>query len=133
MLGSVHYKERKLKAESVRLYNLPASDQEIYERNKKMIVDNLADLIRLYGKILDSVKKYDSGALDKAFRKLTDLEAYGFIKHLETADPKPAQILLYSTDLLQDIASSALIMGEECMHYIQNLHKQPGCFGCWCW
>jgi phosphate/sulfate permease len=127
-------KERKLKAETVRLYTLPASDLEIYERNKKMIVENISDLVRFYSKTLDAVKKYDSGALDKAYKKMRELENYGFklraqsiryIKHLETTDPKPAQILLYSTDLLQDITSSALIMGEECMHYIQNLHRQP--------
>jgi phosphate/sulfate permease len=128
-------KEKKIQAEAKKIYDLPASDIDIYNSNRKMIAENLSDIARLYSKTLEAVKKYDSNALNKAFRKLKELETYGFklraqsirfIKHLTTTDPKPAQILLYSTDLLQDITSSALIMGEECLHYIENLHRHPG-------
>jgi hypothetical protein len=66
---------------------------------------------------------------------LSEIEEYGFklraqsvrfIKSLQTGVPKPGQMLLYSTDLLQDITNSVITMSEECLHYIQNLHRQPG-------
>src|SRR5690606_12965258 len=47
------------------------------------------------------------------------------IQNLNTADKKAAELLLYSTDLLQDIATSAQNLAEECLHYIKNLHRQP--------
>ena len=128
-------KEKKLKVESSRLYLLPASDQDIYSANIKMVAENLSDLVRLYNKVLNAVKNYDASALSKAYKKLNEIENYGFkvraqsirfIKNLQTGVPKPGQMLLYSTDLLQDITNSVITMGEECLHYIQNLHRQPG-------
>ncbi|HLG40131.1 MAG TPA: hypothetical protein VI461_10700, partial [Chitinophagaceae bacterium] len=128
-------KEKKAHAAAVRLLLLPLSDKEIYEGNKKRVLENLSALIRIYNKILETIKNYDAPELEKSYKELKEMEADGFklraqsiryIKNLESSDLKPAQILLYSTDLLQDITSSALTLGEECMHYIQNLHEQPG-------
>lgn len=92
-------------------------------------------LMLSYGKVLDGLKNYDAIALEEEYDKVKEIEAYGFrlraqsirlIKNLETAGPGPSQILLYSADFLQDITYSVTAMAEECLHYTQNLHKEPG-------
>lgn len=133
----VHFanKEKKAKETMPSLGVLPPADKDIYSANKKMVTENMSILVRNYKKSLDSLAEYDANGLNKAFKKLKEVEANGFkiraqsirgIKGLETSELKPAQILLYSTDLLQDITYSTVTMGEECLHYVQNLHRQPG-------
>ncbi len=137
IFSHIHFnrKEKKNKTASARFLLLPQSDRVIYEENKKRVIDNLSVLIRIYNTLLAGIKNYDGALLESSNKELKDIEADGFkqraqsirsIKNLETHDPKPAQILLYSTDLLQDITSSVVVLGEECLHYVKNLHEQPG-------
>jgi hypothetical protein len=137
IFSHIHFnrKSKTIKADSSRLKQLPVSDRDIYSNNKKMVIEKLSVLISNYKEVLEKINEYDGPGMEKVFNKLKEVDLDGFkqraqsirnIKHLKTADPKPAQILLYSSDLLQDITSSVVTMGEECMHYIQNLHQQPG-------
>lgn len=137
IFSHIHFnrKSKTIQSASNRLKQLPVADQDIYSNNKNMIIEKLSVLIGYYKEVLEKINNYDGPGMEKVFKMLKEVETDGFkqraqsirnIKHLETADPKPAQILLYSSDLLQDITSSAVTMGEECMHYIQNLHQQPG-------
>jgi phosphate/sulfate permease len=128
-------KEKVSKADSSRLNKLPVADQDIYSDNKMMVINNLSVLIGVYNEVLETTNNYDADGIEKAFKQLKELEADGFklraqsirnIKNLETSDPKPAQILLYSTDLLQDITGTVVTLGDECLHYIHNLHQQTG-------
>jgi hypothetical protein len=128
-------REKKIKADMARLYVQTESDLEIYYSNKKVIVEQLQLLMQAYSRVLEGVKSYDGDALEAEFKKLKDIEEYGFrlraqsirfIKGLETTRPEPSQLLLYSTDFLQDMTYSATAMGEECLHYIQNLQRKPG-------
>jgi phosphate/sulfate permease len=137
LLSHKHFsrKERKAKSEAEKLNLVPPNDKEIYSGSKKIVTDNLADLITIYSKVLEGLKAYDADLLDKQYKRLKEIEAYGFkqraqtirfIKNLETTALNPSQILLFSSDFLQDITYSSLVMGEESLHYIQNLHRQPG-------
>jgi hypothetical protein len=128
-------KEKKSKADAARYVMLPETDQDIYAGNKKIMIENLELLMLSYSKVLEGLKNYDAIALEEEYDKLKEIEAYGFrlraqsirfIKNLETTGTGPSQILLYSSDFLQDITYSATAMGEECLHYTQNLHKEPG-------
>lgn len=128
-------KEKKSKANAAKFVLLPETDQDIYAGNKKIMIENLELLMLSYSKVLEGLKNYDAIALEEEYTKLKEIEAYGFrlraqsiryIKNLETTGPGPSQVLLYSSDFLQDITYSATAMGEECLHYTQNLHKEPG-------
>ncbi|MBD0288643.1 MAG: inorganic phosphate transporter, partial [Flavisolibacter sp.] len=137
VFSHIHFarKEKKTKADLARLYVQTESDIEVYNSNKKAIVEQLQLLMQCYTHVLEGVQQYDADALNSEFKKLKEVEEYGFrlraqsirfIKELETTRPEPSQLLLYSTDFLQDITYSTTAMGEECLHYIQNLQQQPG-------
>ena len=137
LLSHIHFarKEKKVKSEAEKLNLVPPNDKEIYSGNKKIVTENLVELLSIYTNVLEGLKNYDAELLEKQFKKMKEIEAYGFkqraqtirfIKNLETPAINPSQILLYSSDFLQDITYSSLVMGEESLHYIQNLHRQPG-------
>ena len=99
-----------------------------------MVTETLEEISLHYKNILDALKDSDTNLLEKTYKKLKALEEYGFklraqsiryIKSLSTAESKPAELMLYSTDLLQDITNSCLALSEECLHYIKNLHREP--------
>ncbi|MCX8020580.1 MAG: inorganic phosphate transporter [Chitinophagaceae bacterium] len=126
--------EKKKKETSPQLLIVDSSDAGIIEANRKMIAEQLSEINRIYAATLDALKNSDKNKLEKAFKKLKELQEYGFklraqsiryIKSLSTRESKPAEVLLYSTDLLHDITHSTITMTEECMHYIKNLHKEP--------
>lgn len=126
--------EKKKKENTPNLIILDESDAGIIETNKKMVAERMMEISRIYCNTLDALKNSDRNNLDKAFKQLKEAEEYGFklraqsiryIKGLTTQESKPAEVLLYSTDLIHDITHSATTMTEECMHYIKNLHKEP--------
>lgn len=127
-------KEKKKTTSASRLETLPESDLDIFESNKNMVTDSLNVINEQYTSVLEALKNNDIETLEKAHQALNELADYGFklrarsirhIKGLNTDDKKSAELLLYSTDLLQDITTSALNLSEECLHYKKNLHKDP--------
>ena len=137
VLSHIHFnrKEKKSKANLARLYVQTESDIQIYNSNKTVIVEHLAFLIEAYANVLKGLTTYDANGLNREFARLKEQEEYGFrlraqsirfIKELQTTRSEPSQLLLYSTDFLQDITYSATTMGEECLHYVQNLQRKPG-------
>ncbi len=128
-------KEKKTKADNAKFNTLPASDLDIYAGNKNIMIENLVSIMKSYSNILKGLKNYNADLLEKEYKNLKEIESYGFklraqsiryIKNLTTTESVPSQILLYSADFLQDINYSATAMAEECLHYIQNMHKEPG-------
>lgn len=127
-------KEKKEKEGKQKLQQLQGGDADILQQNRQMVTDILGEISLHYGNTLDSLKNNQVHQLEKANRKLHELVEYGFklraqsiryIKSLNTDASRPAEILLYSSDLLQDITGSALALNEECLHYIKNLHREP--------
>ncbi|MCB0776148.1 MAG: inorganic phosphate transporter [Chitinophagaceae bacterium] len=127
-------KEKNNRAKTKRLDLLQDSDKDIMSSNKKMITDTLTEIGTQYNAILEALNNSDKAALNEAYVQLNELDEYGYklraqsiryMKGLNTEDKKTAEVLLYSTDLLQDIVDSANNLGDECLHYIQNLHKRP--------
>jgi phosphate/sulfate permease len=136
IFSEIHFikKEKKLKADKGHLAVLEPSDLDIFESNKKRIIENLREITRQYIQIMDALAKYDAPKLDKSFKSLKKLEDDGFklraqairyIKSLQTEDKRSAELLLYSTDLVQDIVNSSVTLCEESLHYVLNLHHQP--------
>lgn len=126
--------EKARKSKASRLNLLQSSDLDIISANKKMITETLSEVKQQYDILLEALKNTDRTILEKVHKRLKDLDDYGFslraqsiryMKGLSTEDKRSAQILLYSTDLLQDIANSATNLSDECVHYIKNLHKKP--------
>ncbi|HMP87829.1 MAG TPA: hypothetical protein PKE63_11160, partial [Lacibacter sp.] len=87
-----------------------------------------------YDNILQALSRFDPDAADSEYRVLQELEQYGiklrsqsirYIKNLTVNDTRSAQVLLYSSDLMEDLLSSLVKLGEECRHYIHNLHEEP--------
>jgi hypothetical protein len=127
-------KENKQKENTPKLLITEASDSGIIEANKKLIANRLLSISRSFGNTLDALSENNGTKLNKTYEQLKDAEEYGYklraqsiryMKNLATQEPKPAALLLYSTDLLHDITHSSIVMTEECMHYIKNLHKKP--------
>jgi phosphate/sulfate permease len=126
--------EKKKKENSPKILPLNESDAGIIDANKKIVAEKLTAISRFYVNTIDALKDSDRHKLDKTYKQLKEAEEYGFklraqsiryIKGLTTQESKPAEVLLYSTDLVHDITHSAVSMTEECMHYIKNLHKEP--------
>ncbi|MBI1342824.1 MAG: inorganic phosphate transporter [Terrimonas sp.] len=127
-------KEKKAKEKSGKLNLLEPEDADIFESNKKRVTENLKELNHEYGQVLLALKNNDIAVLETTHKKLKELEEFGFklraqsiryIKSLKTDDIKSAQILLYSSDLIQDLTDSIVNMSEECIHYMRNLHRRP--------
>lgn len=127
-------KIKKEKAEHTRLQMLANSDLDIYSGNKKIVIQNLADVNRYLQKIIEALQKYDEAAITETYNDLLELEQYSFkmrsqtiryIKGLSKKDIKSAEVLLFSSDLMEDMFSSVIKMGEECLNYIRNLHQRP--------
>ena len=121
--SQVHFnrKEKKFKKTVARLYQQTESDLEIYTSNRNIIIEQLRALMSGYDEVLESIKNYDGSAISGQYDKLKEIEEFGFrlraqsirfIKGLETTRPEPSQLLLFSTDFLQDISYSVTAMAE---------------------
>jgi len=127
--------KKKEKTEQSRLILLQESDLDIYEANKKMVVKSLKEVNEHYNRALEALEEFSDEKINKTYKKLEKLEQFSFkmraqtiryIKNLQVKDNKSGQILLFSGDLLEDMFSSTGKLVEECHHYINNLHQQPG-------
>src|SRR5690606_38313393 len=87
-----------------------------------------------YQATIKSLNENDISQLKKVNNDMDEMVQYGFkiraksikyIKELQTTDKETAEVILYSTDLLQDIIQSAKFLSEESLDYINNLHQAP--------
>lgn len=125
-------KEKKAKTEKSKLSLLDGEDLDIYVRSKRTMVTFLIDLSQQYGDILNGIRDNNTNLLKKTKKELTELSNYTnklkrkslrAIRDLNTSDQKTSEIVVYSTDLLQDLIQSANSLSTESLQYFENLHQ----------
>src|SRR5690606_11491642 len=125
-------KEKIAKTEKSKLSLLESSDLDVYVRSKNMVVSLLIDLSQQYNDVLKGIGEHDISLLKKTHRELKDLRNYTnklkrkslrAIRELNTNDHKSAEVVVHSTDLLQDLIQSATFLSEESLQYFENLHR----------
>lgn len=127
-------KEKKAQKLKGKFTVLEASDLDLFERNKRMVNNVLIELYQNYHSTITSLNSNNTSQLKKVNADMDEMVQYGFkirtksikyIKELQTTDKETAEVILYSTDLLQDMIQSAKFLSEESLEYINNLHQAP--------
>lgn len=125
-------KEKLAKTEKSKLSMLDTPDLDVYVRSKKMVVSVLIDLSQQYNNILNGIRDNKTPLLKKTNKELADLTQYTSklkrkslraIRELHADDQKSSQVVVHSTDLLQDLIQSANFLSAESLQYFENLHQ----------
>lgn len=125
-------KEKLAKTEKSKLSMLDTPDLDVYVRSKKMVVSVLIDLSQQYNNILNGISDNNIPLLKKTNKELAELTNYTSklkrkslraIRELHTDDQKSSQVVVHSTDLLQDLIQSANFLSAESLQYFENLHQ----------
>lgn len=125
-------KEKLAKTEKSRLSMLESTDFDVYVRSKKMVVSLLIDLSQQYNNILNGISDNNISMLKKTSKELNELSNYTTklkrkslraIRELSAEDQKSSEVVVHSTDLLQDLIQSANFLSVESLQYFENLHQ----------
>src|SRR5690606_805278 len=125
-------KEKKAQTEKSKLSLLDGDDLDVYVRSKKMTLTFLIDLAQQYNQILRGISDNDAHMLKKTSKELQALNQYTTklkrkslraIRELNTTDQKTSEVVVHSTDLLQDLIQSANSLSTERLQYFENLHQ----------
>ncbi len=125
-------KEKLAETEKSKLSMLDTPDLDVYVRSKKMVVSVLIDLSQQYSNILNGISDNNIPLLKKTNKELGELTNYTSklkrkslraIRELHTDDQKSSQVVVHSTDLLQDLIQSANFLSAESLQYFENLHQ----------
>lgn len=125
-------KEKKAQTEKSKLSLLDGDDLDVYVRSKKMTLTFLIDLAQQYNQILRGISDNDAHMLKKTSKELQALNQYTTklkrkslraIRELNTTDQKTSEVVVHSTDLLQDLIQSANSLSTESLQYFENLHQ----------
>lgn len=125
-------REKKAETEKSKLSLLEGEDLDVYVRSKKMVVSFLIDLAEQYNDILNGISDNNTQMLKKTSKELSALSNYTnklkrkslrAIRELNTADQKTSEVVVHSTDLLQDLIQSANALSIESLQYFENLHQ----------
>lgn len=125
-------KEKKAQTEKGKLSLLDGEDLDVYVRSKKMTITFLIDLAQQYSYILNGIRDNNTHLLKKTNKELKELNNYTnklkrkslrAIRELNTTDQKTSEVVIHSTDLLQDLIQSANSLSIESLQYFENLHQ----------
>jgi len=125
-------KEKKAQTAKSKLSLLDGDDLDVYVRSKKMTLTFLIDLAQQYNQILRGISDNDAHLLKKTSKELQALNQYTTklkrkslraIRELNTTDQKTSEVVVHSTDLLQDLIQSANSLSTESLQYFENLHQ----------
>lgn len=125
-------KEKKAKTEQSKLTLLDGEDLDVYVRSKKMTVAFVIDLAQQYRQILNGISDNNIHLLKQTSEELRELHKYTnklkrkslrAIRELNAADQKTSEVVVHSTDLLQDLIQSANALSIESLQYFENLHQ----------
>jgi hypothetical protein len=117
-----------------RIRKFTAADVDIFKSNRLMMEEHTSQVFQRYDEVLQGLLDYDEQRIEAAYRALREQEEFGRqlraesvrnIRSLEAGNGRSGELLLYSTDLLQDMMYSAVSLAEESLHYVQNLHLPP--------
>lgn len=127
-------RSRREREQSERVGKYTRSDIDMFKANRLMMQEHSGQIFHQYDEVLRGLLEYDANSIEAAYLSLQEQETFGQrlraesvrnICSLEASNGRSGELLLYSTDLLQDMMYSAVSLAEESLHYVQNLHLPP--------
>jgi phosphate/sulfate permease len=127
-------RSRQDKERDERVRKFTSADVDIFKANRLMMEEHTSQIFQRYDEVLRGLLDYDANRIEAAYLALREQEEFGRklraesvrnIRNLEAGNGKSGELLLYSTDLLQDMMYSTVSLAEESLHYVQNLHYPP--------
>ncbi|MEZ4879361.1 MAG: inorganic phosphate transporter, partial [Chitinophagales bacterium] len=135
VLSHMRFSKEEKKVQSVKTLNLyDEKDSTTIIANKKLMLQGVNDIVTAYNGCLKALPKEDKKTLQKSDDLIESLMLYSNkfrtksikqIKKLKTDDKSAGELLLHSSDLLQDITQSTKYLTQECLYYVKDLHKTP--------
>ncbi|MFV0605229.1 MAG: anion permease [Niabella sp.] len=125
-------KQKKIASQKSKLQILDKSDSDLVEANRGLVVQVLLEVAQNYHDVLEGLGKRDIAKLQAAHKGLDELSQYSYklrsknikyIKGLNTNDQKVAELMLYTSDLVQDLVQSTKTLSHEGLYYLKNLHE----------
>lgn len=124
-------KEKKSKKTKDRLKVLENEDMNTVQKYQSLVSTAVSEIATSYNMTLDGLIDGDISKLEKANEALKDLEEHGYnlrsksikyLKSLQMNDRQVAQVIVMSSDFIQDLTQSTKSMSDEALFYIKNLH-----------
>lgn len=125
-------KEKEKKKEADRLNILHKKDLNIVEKYKNLVGSTISEIAICYNNTLEGLIDGDVVRLEKANDTLVDLEQHSkevriqsirHLKNLKTNDKKTSQVIVLSSDFIQDLTQSTKFLSDECLYFVKNLHE----------
>lgn len=125
-------KEKKKKTASDRLSILDKKDLNLVEKYRSLVCSVISEIAQSYDLVICGLREGDVAKLQKAHQAVLDLEEHGikvktksikYIKGLRSGDPKTSEVLLLSSDFIQDLTQSTKSLSNEALFYVKNLHQ----------
>ena len=124
-------KEKKSKKTKDRLKVLENEDMNTVQKYQSLVSTAISEIATSYNMVLDGLIQGNISKLEKANESLRDLEEHGFnlrsksikyLKSLQVNDRQVAQVIIMSSDFIQDLTQSTKSMSDEALYYLKNLH-----------
>ncbi|VDH03409.1 inorganic phosphate transporter [Bergeyella zoohelcum] len=124
-------KEKKSKKTKDRLKVLENEDMNTVQKYQSLVSTAVSEIATSYNMTLDGLIEGDISKLEKSNEALKDLEEHGYnlrsksikyLKSLQMNDRQVAQVIVMSSDFIQDLTQSTKSMSDEALFYIKNLH-----------
>lgn len=123
--------EKQVKKTKDRLKILENGDLNTIQKYQSLVSSTISEIATSYNLILDGLINGDIIKLEKANRSMIDLEEHGYkvrnqsiryLKSLGTDDKQATQVIVLSSDFIQDLTQSTKFLSDEALFYIKNLH-----------
>lgn len=125
-------KEKKKKTASDRLSILDEKDLNLVEKYRALVRSAISEIAQSHELVMRGLIEGDVAKLQKAHQAVLDLEEHGikvktksikYIKGLSSGDQKTSEVLLLSSDFIQDLTQSTKSLSNEALFYVKNLHQ----------
>ncbi|MEC5395719.1 inorganic phosphate transporter [Bergeyella sp. RCAD1439] len=125
-------KEKKSKKTKDRLKVLDQKDLDTVQKYQSLVSATISEIAASYNTVLDGLITGNIAKLEQANKTLVDLEQHGYhvrtksikyLKSLEANDKLTSQVIVLSSDFIQDLSQSTKFLSDEAMFYVKNLHE----------
>ena len=125
-------KDKKEKKSKDRLRIFDNQDLSTIQKYKDLIGINISEIATSYNLIINGLMHNDMAKLEKAYFILKELEVHSlevrtksikYLKSLQTNDSQTAEVIVFSSDFIQDLSHSTTSLSNEVYFYVKNLHE----------
>lgn len=126
------HKEKEEKLVKNRLAVLQSKDLDTVQKYQSLVSSSVSEIAMNYSLILEGLLKGHLPKLEKAHKNLNDLEKHAahvrrqsikYIKSLSDSDTQTAQVIVFSSDFIQDLAQSTKHLSDDALYFVKNLHE----------